>query len=212
MRRAIAGLILSCVFMAFCDAARGRGRQQRVQVKRATATGPRPMQLVQCRTDYKTQTWDGKLVQVCNSSICMGAPEMPELGRPKATGGKLVRRRPQGSWKAFVQAVGGAEGWLVLDHISIVKALSEWQHASGVLGSVGEIGVHHGKFWMPIVAFSFAFEPAVAVDLFEQQDRNFDGSGQGSLERFLGNARTQLGMRRHAAAARCCSSLINLWE
>ena len=200
MGRATASLILCCLLVAFCNAAKSRGRQQRVQIKRTAAKGPRPAQLVQCRTEYKTQTWDGKLVQVCNSSICVGAQDMPELGRTKKTGGRVVLRQPQGSWRAFVQAVGAAEGWLVLDHISIVKALSQWQHASGVLGSVGEIGVHHGKFWMPIVAFSLASEPAVAVDLFEeQQDKNFDGSGQGSLERFLANARAQLGMRRHGS-------------
>jgi hypothetical protein len=48
----------------------------------------------------------------------------------------------------------------------------------GILGTVGEIGVHHGKFLMPIVGYALQEEPAVAVDLFEDQAQNFDGSGE----------------------------------
>jgi hypothetical protein len=43
---------------------------------------------------------------------------------------------------------------------------------------VGEIGVHHGKFFLPIVGLSVREEPAIAMDLFEQQQHNFDGSGE----------------------------------
>jgi hypothetical protein len=197
MKRATATLILSCLLLLpLCSSAAAVRVRQRVQQrKKAAPKVPRPSQLVQCRTDFKTPTWDGKMVQICNPSICAGAEELPELGRPKSAA-KAQRRRPLGSWRAFVQAVSKAEGWLVLDHIWIVKVLTDWQHDSGVLGSVGEIGVHHGKFWLPIVTFSYVFEPAVAVDLFAEQDKNFDGSGKGSQERFLGNARAELGLRK----------------
>jgi hypothetical protein len=46
-----------------------------------------------------------------------------------------------------------------------------------VFGAVGEIGVHHGKFFMPIAGYALQEESAVALDLFEDQSQNFDGSG-----------------------------------
>jgi hypothetical protein len=58
-----------------------------------------------------------------------------------------------------------------------VKAFSAKQHELGIYGSVGEIGVHHGKFLIPIVGNALAGEPAVALDLFEDQTGNVDTSG-----------------------------------
>lgn len=61
--------------------------------------------------------------------------------------------------------------------IAFVKAFSAKQHELGIYGSVGEIGVHHGKFLIPIVGNALAGEPAVALDLFEDQTGNVDTSG-----------------------------------
>jgi hypothetical protein len=59
-----------------------------------------------------------------------------------------------------------------------VKALTAKQHELGIFGSVGEIGVHHGKFLIPIIGNALAGEPAVAMDLFEDQSSNVDVSGE----------------------------------
>jgi hypothetical protein len=64
--------------------------------------------------------------------------------------------------------------------ISIVKAVTAKQHALGIYGAVGEIGVHHGKFLIPIVGNALSSEPAVALDLFEDQTGNVDTSGEHS--------------------------------
>lgn len=61
--------------------------------------------------------------------------------------------------------------------IAFVKSLSAKQHELGIFGSVGEIGVHHGKFLIPIVGNALAGEPAIAIDLFEDQSSNVDTSG-----------------------------------
>lgn len=61
--------------------------------------------------------------------------------------------------------------------IAFVRQLSRYQHQLGIFGSVGEIGVHHGKFLMPIVGNALTGEPAVAIDLFEDQQTNVDASG-----------------------------------
>lgn len=63
-------------------------------------------------------------------------------------------------------------------HLRWLRALSELQHSMGLFGAVGEIGVHHGKFLMPLVGTALEAEPAVALDLFEDQSQNFDGSGE----------------------------------
>eukprot|EP00775_Hariotina_reticulata_P004385 gene4385-4639_t len=62
--------------------------------------------------------------------------------------------------------------------IGWVEDLSATQHDLGVFGTVAEIGVHHGKFFLPIMGFSAREEPAIALDLFEQQGQNFDASGE----------------------------------
>lgn len=59
-----------------------------------------------------------------------------------------------------------------------MKALTAKQHELGIFGSVGEIGVHHGKFLIPIIGNALAGEPAVALDLFEDQSSNVDVSGE----------------------------------
>lgn len=46
-----------------------------------------------------------------------------------------------------------------------------------LLVTVGEIGVQHGKFFLPLVGFSAPGEAALAVDLFELQQDNVDQSG-----------------------------------
>jgi hypothetical protein len=61
--------------------------------------------------------------------------------------------------------------------IAFVKALTAKQHELGLYGAVGEIGVHHGKFLIPIIGNALAGEPAVALDLFEDQTGNVDTSG-----------------------------------
>eukprot|EP00958_Prasinococcus_capsulatus_P013486 scaffold1390_cov234-Prasinococcus_capsulatus_cf.AAC.1 len=51
--------------------------------------------------------------------------------------------------------------------------------------AVGEIGVFHGRSFLPLWALREAHEPAVAVDLFEaQQASNQDASGAGSRRAF----------------------------
>ena len=81
-----------------------------------------------------------------------------------------------------------------MEHVWIVRIITKLQHKYGLLGAVGEFGVHHGKFWLPIAGFAYTAEPAVAVDLFDDQEKNFDGSGLGSKENFLRNAQSQLGL------------------
>ncbi|MFK0165300.1 class I SAM-dependent methyltransferase [Rhizobium sp. NPDC090279] len=53
-----------------------------------------------------------------------------------------------------------------------------------VKGDILEIGVHHGKLFFLLSAASRDNERCVAVDLFEDQQKNLDHSGKGSLDIF----------------------------
>ncbi|MFS8050432.1 class I SAM-dependent methyltransferase [Rhizobium sp. BR 314] len=81
------------------------------------------------------------------------------------------------SWSAI-------QGW-VGDRIPhILKFVRELHEADKVEGDILEIGVHHGKLFFLLSAASRASERCVAIDLFEDQQKNIDHSGKGSLATF----------------------------
>ena len=67
-----------------------------------------------------------------------------------------------------------------------LETLSQVQHTTlGLFGTVGEIGVHHGRFTSFLYMTARETETLMAVDLFEPlQDANVDMSGMGSLRAF----------------------------
>jgi hypothetical protein len=79
------------------------------------------------------------------------------------------------------------EGWLKDLGIQLVDAVESAQREAGVEGGVAEIGVHHGKLFILLSLLRRPGERAVALDLFEDQDRNVDSSGRGDRERFVAN-------------------------
>lgn len=89
-----------------------------------------------------------------------------------------------------------AEGWLEDLAIQLIDAVEACQRELGVTGAVAEIGVHHGKLFILLSLLRRPGEKAVALDLFEDQERNVDRSGRGDRERFMANLR-----RHHRKAA-----------
>lgn len=67
----------------------------------------------------------------------------------------------------------------------IINVLSKLQHASGLYGTLAELGVHHGRFTGFLFITARQTEKLVVGDLFEQQDKNVDKSGLGDRRRFL---------------------------
>ena len=93
-----------------------------------------------------------------------------------------------------VQAIAYAErgqrsvdGWLSRLDGTIIATLGGCQSADGVTGSVGEIGVHHGRLFILLGLMLQAGERAFAIDLFEDQEANIDASGFGDKAAFLRN-------------------------
>ncbi|MGF9759627.1 class I SAM-dependent methyltransferase [Microvirga sp. 0TCS3.31] len=76
-------------------------------------------------------------------------------------------------------------GWIEPQILSVVEALAIEQDRRGVTGGVAEIGVHHGRFFLGMLLASSEGDRAVAIDLFDDQDRNIDGSGEGDKDAFL---------------------------
>lgn len=77
-------------------------------------------------------------------------------------------------------------GWLKPEAAALISALSDAQAGRG---AVGEIGVHHGKLFLLLELCRKDGEAAVAIDLFDMQDENVDGSGRGNRSRFEQNLR-----------------------
>ena len=79
------------------------------------------------------------------------------------------------------------EGWLQDGAADLTFLLSERQIRQGVVGDMAEIGVHHGKYLILLALLSRANENIFAIDVFEHQQHNVDGSGLGDYERFSQN-------------------------
>ncbi len=74
------------------------------------------------------------------------------------------------------------EGW-VGDRIHhILQFVAAHHDREAVHGDIAEIGVHHGKLFFIMSAMLRPGETSVAVDLFDDQDKNVDRSGCGSMK------------------------------
>jgi hypothetical protein len=101
------------------------------------------------------------------------------------------------SWRRSTYVRAGhrlVEGWLDPFDARVIDALLRSQEARAVAGSVGEIGVHHGKLFLLAYLASRQGEAAFAVDVFDQQGLNVDASGRGDELAFRSN------LRRHAGS------------
>jgi SAM-dependent methyltransferase len=60
--------------------------------------------------------------------------------------------------------------------------LDEVQRKNGISGNVAEIGVYHGKLLLALAHLAPPGSTVLAIDVFDEQQWNLDGSGEGSLE------------------------------
>lgn len=76
-------------------------------------------------------------------------------------------------------------GWLGWVDYEIFKDLVAFQSEFSQT-AISEIGVHHGKSFIPLAGFS-RDRKLYAIDIFEDQEKNIDGSGMGDKRAFLDN-------------------------
>jgi hypothetical protein len=77
-------------------------------------------------------------------------------------------------------------GWLARCDAELFKELLTVQVQRNIVGAVAEIGVHHGKSFIPM-AMSNGGQRCYAIDIFGRQDLNIDASGSGDKQQFLDN-------------------------
>lgn len=77
------------------------------------------------------------------------------------------------------------EGWLSPLTAHMMASMSAHQSQLGVVGDFCEIGIHHGKSFFAVAGTLQSDETGIAVDVFDEQHKNVDGSGNGSLDIFL---------------------------
>jgi hypothetical protein len=81
------------------------------------------------------------------------------------------------------------KGWVEPQTLDVLRILAQAQDREGVDGGVAEIGVHHGKLFIALQLLGRAGAPAVAIDVFGDQELNVDQSGRGDRGRFEANVR-----------------------
>lgn len=81
----------------------------------------------------------------------------------------------------YMGGMHGVIGWFDLQALLVLRVLSAHQITTGVKGGVVEIGVHHGKSLAALCLLNQdgGGGKVVAVDVFEDQVRNTDASGEG---------------------------------
>jgi hypothetical protein len=85
------------------------------------------------------------------------------------------------------------EGWLQEEAALTAVLISHWQRQQQISGGIAEIGVHHGRFFILLCLLRQDFEPAVAIDVFDMQEFNVDGSGNGDKRIFFENIERNIG-------------------
>ena len=87
----------------------------------------------------------------------------------------------------YLKSQTAVKGWLDPYSAEVIAELGRFQAADGVAGSVGEIGVHHGRLFILLRLLRRSGEQSVAIDVFEDEHLNIDLSGRGDRGKFSEN-------------------------
>ena len=127
-------------------------------------------------------------------------PPLPQRFSPRANG-TMLRRYIDLSCADVIS------GFMNFPTHAAFALIAREQHAAGVAGAVGEIGVHHGRSFILAALLSAASEPLWCLDLFSTlQDKNIDGSGGGDENALAINLR-RVGLSTEDITAVAMSSL-----
>lgn len=90
-------------------------------------------------------------------------------------------------WQYLREDKKKVHGWLQRVDAEIMGAIFEAQNEQSIAGSCVEIGVHHGKSFIPLCMALKNNEQALCIDVFDEQSKNKDASGKGNRAVFLKN-------------------------
>ncbi len=94
---------------------------------------------------------------------------------------------PPRLWNYLRHGKKAVKGWLQRVDAEIIGAILDYQQAHAVAGACVEIGVHHGKSFIPLCMALRGDELALCIDLFDDQSKNLDVSGKGDFDAFQSN-------------------------
>jgi hypothetical protein len=126
-----------------------------------------------------------RVPQCCERrASCLAGSTRSSLPITKASGVRGKNNSRGAAW--FLSAFERIAGRLEIVDLAAIVAVSDTQRALGVYGSVGEIGIHHGKSFLALALAARFDEPLWACDLFDElQVLNVDSSGRGNKSAFL---------------------------
>jgi hypothetical protein len=87
----------------------------------------------------------------------------------------------------WAEGFSKVEGWVHGGMLRPLKLVDEIQRGAGIKGHAAEIGVYHGKFFIALGSLLPTGGKITALDVFEDQSFNLDGSGEGNLARVKEN-------------------------
>lgn len=87
----------------------------------------------------------------------------------------------------LLEGHAGVEGWVEPGMFSVLLAIDAIQKNQDVSGGALEIGVHHGRFFIALANLCDPSSALIALDIFEDQKMNIDGSGKGDEAIFRKN-------------------------
>lgn len=90
-------------------------------------------------------------------------------------------------WNYLRYGKKDVKGWLQRVDAEIIGSILAFQCRQGIAGSCVEIGVHHGKSFIPLLMALRDDESALCIDIFDEQSRNLDSSGKGDFNSFQAN-------------------------
>ena len=90
-------------------------------------------------------------------------------------------------WNYLRHEKKSVSGWLQRIDAEIIGSILTFQRQHNISGSCVEIGVHHGKSFIPLCMALKSGEQALCIDLFDDQKKNLDSSGKGDFDAFKKN-------------------------
>lgn len=78
-------------------------------------------------------------------------------------------------------------GWFTRIDAEVFSTLLTFQDEHNINGGCCEIGVHHGKSFIPLCLSLKDQERALCIDIFDNQEENLDISGRGDRARLFAN-------------------------
>jgi hypothetical protein len=79
------------------------------------------------------------------------------------------------------------KGWVFDGLRPYLQHAGAYQEEQGITGNLAEIGVFEGRFFIALAHLARPDETCVAIDVFDEQDKNLDHAGAGSLAKLQRN-------------------------